>query len=58
MTIPTQVFATMPEPVPDIVILDRPIETEELRALVERYFEDMERIRELTRLIGRGEPLS
>lgn len=31
----------MPEPVPDIVILDRPIEPDELRALVERFFEDM-----------------
>jgi hypothetical protein len=31
----------MPEPVPDILILDRPIEPDELRALVERFFEDM-----------------
>jgi hypothetical protein len=29
------------EPIPDIVLLDRPIEPEELRVLVERFFEDM-----------------
>lgn len=31
----------MPEPVPDIVVIDRPIEPEELCVLVERFFEDM-----------------
>lgn len=31
----------MPESVPDIVVIDRPIEPEELRVLVERFFEDM-----------------
>lgn len=31
----------MPESVPDIVVIDRPIEPEQLRALVERFFEDM-----------------
>ncbi len=29
------------ESVPDILVLDRPIEQEELRVLVERFFEDM-----------------
>lgn len=31
----------MPESVPDIVVIDRPIKPEELRVLVERFFEDM-----------------
>lgn len=31
----------MPEPIPDILVLDRPIEPGELRVLVERFFEDM-----------------
>ncbi|MDT8369498.1 MAG: DUF5674 family protein [Longimicrobiales bacterium] len=29
------------DPVPDILLLDRPITSEELSALVERFFEDM-----------------
>lgn len=31
----------MPEPVPDILVLDRPVGPEELRALVDRFFQDM-----------------
>lgn len=31
----------MPESVPDILVLDRPITPAELRALVDRFFEDM-----------------
>lgn len=31
----------MPQSVPDIVVIDRPIKPEELRVLVERFFEDM-----------------
>lgn len=54
---------SVPESVPDIVVLDRPIEPEDLRVLVERMEvedEDVrDRIRELTfRLVGRGESLS
>lgn len=31
----------MPESVPDIIVVDRPVEPEELRALVDRFFQDM-----------------
>lgn len=32
---------SVPEPVPDILVLDRPIEPDELRVLVDRFFQDM-----------------
>lgn len=32
---------SVPESVPDILVLDRPIEPHELRTLVDRFFEDM-----------------
>ena len=46
----------MPPDVPGVVFVDRPIDSDVLRTLVERHFEDMVMI--TFALIGRGEALS